>query len=171
MSMFLILSIIFCQDGQRQELWRLRLGREAQAASASDFPRWLSADFTRVKITGTEEATSKKMQHTIWQELSDVFSLYYGHKYFGEEAKPEKWPKWGQDIRETYAEKQMAVRRIKRKQSRSWIPWNSIIGYPEKGSLRVTMALKVDDKSFFEKCNALSQARRINMMLSTSLSQ
>ena len=67
-------------------------------------------------MQGTKEATSKEdaAYNLTTGTFSDVFSLYYGRKYFGEEAKQEV-TQMVKDIKEVYRErmlkKRMAVRR------------------------------------------------------------
>ena len=138
-----------------------------QAASASSFLtddyRLIFAEYQK-SLQGTKEATSKEdaAYNLTTGTFSDVFSLYYGRKYFGEEAKQEV-TQMVKDIKEVYRERMLKnewlSEETKQKAVKKLDTMKLYIGYPEKVR-EVTKALKVDDKkSFFENAIALSQAK------------
>ena len=111
--------------------------------------RLIFAEYQK-SLQGTKEATSKEdaAYNLTTGTFSDVFSLYYGRKYFGEEAKQEV-TQMVKDIKEVYRERILKTngyqKKPSRKQSRKLDTMKLYIGYPEKVR-EVTKALKVDDK-------------------------
>ena len=90
-------------------------------------------------MQGTKEATSKEdaAYNLTTGTFSDVFSLYYGRKYFGEEAKQEV-TQMVKDIKEVYRERMLKnewlSEETKQKAVKKLDTMKLYIGYPEKSS-------------------------------------